>query len=392
MQALVISPDPGIARQLEKVLTAIGGVTVCQTLNDYPALPQLPGSLRSQAIDVVFLSFAEVDKAVQIVKFLDQEAEGVQTIAFDRESDSASLRESMRVGIREFLVAPFEEHAARECLSRTRDLLARHRPTYAATDEIFAFMPSKPGVGTSTLALNIGAALGKKLGGRALLADFDLGCGMIRFMLKLTNEHSVMDALEHSMHLDERLWRDLVTHTGTLDVLHAGNINPTFQVAPERIASLLSFARRLYGAVCFDLPGNLDQLTIEVLKETKRIFLVCTPEVSSLHIARQKLAFLRKYELAGRVEVLLNRDKPKAAFSVEGVQQVLGMPVRCSFPNDYMGVTRAMTEARVVDAGSELGRQIQKFADSLSEKSREPEPRPAGRKFLDFFSIPRTAA
>jgi pilus assembly protein CpaE len=390
MQALIISPDRDLARRLEQVLAGIGGVTVCQTLDDYPALPQLPGSLRSQAIDVVFLSFAEVDKAVQIVKFLDHEAEGVQTIAFDRESDSASLRESMRVGIREFLVSPFEELAVQESVNHTQELLARHRPTYNATDEIFAFMPSKPGVGTSTLALNIGAALGRKLGGRTLLADFDLGCGMIRFMLKLDNERSVMDALENAMKLDEPLWRSLVTPTGTLDILHAGNINPTLQVDPERISSLISFVRRLYGTVCFDLPGNLDQLTMEVLKETRRIFLVCTPEVSSLHIARQKLAFLSKYDLAGRVEILLNRDKAKSAFSAEGVRETLGMPVRWSFPNDYVGVTRAVTEARSVDAASELGRQIQKFADWLIEKPHVVESRPAGRKFLDFFSIPRT--
>ena len=46
---------------------------------------------------------------------------------------------------------------------------------------------------------------------RVLLSDFDLSSGMLRFMLKLTNEFSVPDAISRVGDMDENLWPQLVT-------------------------------------------------------------------------------------------------------------------------------------------------------------------------------------
>ncbi len=64
--------------------------------------------------------------------------------------------------------------------------------------------------------------------------------------------------------------------------------------------------------------------------------LVCTPEVASLHLAKEKLAFLKSVDLHGRVSVLLNRVHRKAVLGAEKVQDLLGVPVFRSFSNDYL--------------------------------------------------------
>ena len=46
---------------------------------------------------------------------------------------------------------------------------------------------------------------------RVLLSDFDLNSGMMRFLLKLENSHSVPEACEHADEMDENLWPQLVT-------------------------------------------------------------------------------------------------------------------------------------------------------------------------------------
>ena len=51
------------------------------------------------------------------------------------------------------------------------------------------------------------------------LGDFDLNSGMVRFMLKLKNTYSVVDAAERSLDIDENFWPQLVTSIGALDVL-----------------------------------------------------------------------------------------------------------------------------------------------------------------------------
>ena len=72
---------------------------------------------------------------------------------------------------------------------------------------------------------------------RVLLSDFDLNSGMMRFMLKLQNEYSVLDAVENSLRMDEDLWPQLVTSFGKLDVLHAGRVNPNLRIEGPQIRS-----------------------------------------------------------------------------------------------------------------------------------------------------------
>jgi len=133
-----------------------------------------------------------------------------------------------------------------------------------------------------------------------LLTDFDLNSGMVRFMLKLDNSYCVTDAAEHSLDMDESLWPTMVTTLDKLDVLHAGKLNPDFRVEPTQIRHLMEFMRRNYGALCFDLSGNLERYSLEIMHESKRIFLVCTPEIPSLHLAREKYMYLKQLDLADR--------------------------------------------------------------------------------------------
>jgi phosphoribosylformylglycinamidine synthase len=46
-----------------------------------------------------------------------------------------------------------------------------------------------------------------------------------------------------------------------------------------------------------DLSGNLERYSIEIMQDCKRIMLVCTPEIPSLHLAREKINFLKTLDL-----------------------------------------------------------------------------------------------
>jgi Flp pilus assembly CpaE family ATPase len=206
-------------------------------------------------------------------------------------------------------------------------------------------------------------------------------------MLKLQNEYSVTDAVEHSMHVDEHVWPQLVTTLDDLDVLHAGRINPNIRIETAQIRALVDFTRRNYQALCFDLSGNLERYSLEIMQEAKRVLLVCTPEIASLHQAREKLHFLKALDLESRVSVILNRCQKKPLFTQKQVEEILGLSVIKMFPNDYHGVNQAMTAGSFVDAKSDLGRSIEKFAFDLLD--RRAAPPPAERhKFLEFFAVP----
>ena len=391
MRSIIISPDHELGRRLTAALEATGLVEVDRTLDHYPTAIELVRTLRALATDVVFINFESLKEGLETVRNLEADGSQRQVVGFQSHAGTAVLRETMRAGVREFLADPFEPKAVLESMQSIKTLLQQRPAVYESTNQVFSFLPSKAGVGASTIAVNVSGALARRANTRVLLSDFDLSSGMLRFMLKLTNEFSVPDAISRIGDMDENLWPQLVTMVAGMDVLHAGRINPSYRIDPAQVANLVAFIRRAYQVVCFDLSGNLEKYSIELMQESKRILLVCTAEIPSLHLAREKLAFLRDMGLSARVSVVLNRVRKNPLFSQTQVEELLGQPVVRAFSNDYMAVNQAVEEGKLLDSTSELGQSFAEFAAQLMD---QPEVKQAAskRRFLDYFRPAPTLA
>jgi len=390
LRAIVICPDIELNAKLDTVLSEIGIVTITRVMDRYPNGVELVRFLRAHAPQVVFISTESMNHTTGIVHDIEKNTPGVQVVAIGRSADPQLLLELMRSGIREYAAFPFDRNMLTEALARIRGVLDAKPAYIESTDQVFSFLPSKAGVGTSTVALNAAVALSRLPNSSVLLADFDLNSGMQRFMLKLDNKHSVTDAAEHAFHMDEALWPQMVTAVDKLDVLHAGRLNPDFRIESAQISHMLDFMRRNYRVVCFDLSGNLERYSLEIMHESKKIFLVCTPEIPSLHLAREKYLYLKQLDLHERVCVLLNRCQKRPLITPEQIEQLLGVPVSMTFSNDYQGVHRALTFGRWVEPASELGKQFSLLAQSMLEN--RPHPIDNRKRFIEFFSVPNKLA
>lgn len=385
LKGAIICVDEELSEQLERSIFELGGVGIVRTMSRYPTANELVRMLRASAPEVLFLSIESLSRALEIVSAAEAQVPGIQVVAINRSADPQTLLEVMRTGIREYLSPPFQRQQLYEALIRVKEALER-RPIQAEhSNLVFSFIPSKPGVGTTTIATNAAVAVSKQPDQRSLLIDADLNSGMVRFLLQLDNNYSLLDAAERSFNMDENIWPQLVTTIGNLDVLHSGKLNPELRVEPTHVRHILDFARRNYKAVFLDLSGNFERYSIEAMQDSKRIFLVATPEIPSLHLAREKLAYLRSLELGERVSILLNRCQKRAVINPAQVQDLLGQSVAMTFANDYQGVHRALTAGKPVDPGSDLGRQFAQLAQFLLDKKAPVNEK--GRSLAEYLSI-----
>jgi len=384
LRAICICPDQKLTAELQAALASMP-VALVRLLEHYPAAPELSRLLRSLMPEVILLSVQDLEAAAEVAGEVEAQSPGVQILAVGPASAPDVLLAMMRAGVREFLPSPFQEDAVRLAIFRAREAAKRAPRATNFTDHVFSFLPSKAGVGTTTTALNISVALAEIPKTSVLLADFDLTSGLIGFMLKLDPKYSVASAAENAFRLDENLWRQLVSNSGALDVLPVGRIEPGFHLDPPQIRSLLDFARRHYQAICLDLSGNLEDYSVETMSESERIFLVCTSELPSLHLARQKVSYLRSVELEDRVQVILNRSTKRDVVSAGEVEKLLGLPVYAILPNDYKRVHVAVASGKPVEAESELGKRYRAEAEGMLSANK---PAAATRKrFVEYFSI-----
>jgi pilus assembly protein CpaE len=385
LRAISVCPDKQLSDLLHAALTKAEGVTVVGTIERYPSQAELSRLLRSATPDVVFVSLQSLEEALAVARGVDGHFSGIQVVAVHDSCDSRLLLEVMRAGVREFLHPPFHLPALREALLRIHNLLKQKPREWDDTDLVFTFLPAKAGVGASTIALNFSVALSDMPETRVLLADFDLNSGIIGFLLKLDSQYSLAHAAESASRLDDSLWPQLVSTIGQLDVIPSGRINVGFRIEPAQIRHLLEFARRHYRVVCTDFSGNLEKYSVEVMHESKLIFLVTTPELPALHLAREKLSYLRSIDLEDRVAVLLNRAVRRSAVDVSEVEKLLGLSVCMTLPNDYDTVQKAVSEGKPVGRHTSLGKCFQRLAESLAGgKQNSVETK---RRFVEYFSL-----
>lgn len=388
LRGIIICPDIELSEKLQKLLGDVGYVHITRSLEHYPPSLELIRVLRAHAPQVIFLAVESIPKAIEVVRETEKATPGVQFVALGRQCDSQVLLDVMRVGIREFASLPFDRVTVQESLIRIDAAIEANPPSFETANHVFAFLPSKAGSGTSTIALNAAVAMSRLPKIKVLLSDFDLNSGMVRFMLKLDNPYGVTDATENAQRMDESLWPPLISSIDNLDVLHAGRLNPDIRIEPNQVRHLLDFMRRNYQSLCFDLSGNLEKYSLEIMHEAKTIFLVCTPEIPSLHLAREKYLYLKQLDLQDRIFVLLNRCEKRSIISPHQIEELLGLPVHMTFPNDYQGVHRALTLGKAVETSGELGKQFSLLAQTMMDQKPPASSKAEGKKsFLEYFSV-----
>ena len=384
IRAAIICPDQDLAAQLQEALAAFRNVGVARVLHQYPNDARLPAFLRAALPDLIFLSVECLADAKEVALSIETQLPGTPIVAVNRTSDGAAMLEILRAGAKDFLALPFDMKNMEAMLRRVESLLARKPESKMAEAPLFAFLPAKAGAGATTIAVNTSLALARTPDTRPLLIDLDLNSGLVEFMLSLKPQFSVTDAAENAPDMDESLWARIVSSVGSLDVLPAGAPRTGFRIEDSQIRRILEFARRNYGAVSVDLSGMMEKYCLEVLRHTTQIFLVCTPEIASMHLACAKLRDLRELDLEERVSILLNRsENSHRSIPLSDMEDLFKKKVFLTLPNAYETTRQAAVNGKPVVATSELGMSFTKLARIMIPSAEAPAQQRRG--ILDLF-------
>lgn len=317
LSSVFIGPDRVLTSQLLLAFEELGGIAVLRDLAQYPQDHEAIRMVRSIAPKLICLGLSDKDRSFALIELLQSEFPGIRIAVFNDTVEPQLLLKLMQHGIRKYIAPPFEADQLAEVLIRLRDAALKNPITTPTTNLVYSFLPSKPGPGTTTPAIHTAVAMSKFPDAHSLLMDLDLNSGLLRFLLKLDNEHTILEAAQHATAMDESLLPQLVCPVGNLDVIYTVRITPGIRVEGEQVRALIDYARKQYKAICVDLSGNMERYSMEIMQESKTIFIVCTPEIPSLHLAREKFQFLKAEGLDDKVKFLLNRQSKSALLQLD---------------------------------------------------------------------------
>jgi pilus assembly protein CpaE len=206
----------------------------------------------------------------------------------------------------------------------------------AAPGRLIVVFSTKGGVGKSTIATNVAAAMARSLDDPVSLMDADLQFGDISVMLGIPPDHTVVDAAAAIHYADPELMRNLVTrHETGLMVLPAPS-EPTMAagIAPDEMIAVCGGLQAISGYVLVDTPTNFDDTTLGLLEAADDVLLVGSmdiPSVKNLKIGMQALDLV---SIAGpKLRLVLNRANAQVKLDVREIEHVLGL--KASFPIPY---------------------------------------------------------
>lgn len=294
---------------------------------------------------------------------LDQVGELVRTegrvgaVLVVAQPDASLLRAVVRAGIAD--VIPFErihddlrvaiDELAHE-LAASAEVVPEPAPAVmpvSAAGRVVGVFSPKGGVGKSTVAVNLAAALASRTDQRVVLVDADLQFGDVGVMLRLNPEHSLLEAIGAGDQLDPVLLESLLLKDARsgLSVL-AAPTDPTqgAKITPQQVSNLVGRLRDMGAIAVVDMPSLLDDIVLQLLAESDDIVYVIGTDVPAVKNARLGLQALELVQIPlSRVMLVLNRADTRVQLPPRDVEKVLEMRLDFSLPSDDL-VVRSVNE------------------------------------------------
>lgn len=376
--ALVIHSSADRAPLLRALVADTGQLLVMREYLSVPSSYELSRIMNSLGPDIVVLDFSGGREALDSAILIRQWSPGTAVIGFGGTSDLTIL--ARQVG---FSAIPGSESNTESLRDAIRE--AMHRDQGGVEQCLLSFLPSKAGSGASTLVLNTAVALVRRCNKRVLVLDADLRSGILAIMLNITPDASIQFLLAAASELDQFVWKNSVNTVAGVDFLLSSRSLDSNPPEWAHYFRLLNFARERYDAILVDLPELVNPATVELVRRSRMVFPVCTPEIPSLKLTQHRCQELERWQVASeRIGVLLNRYQ-KGDPAAQEIGRLLGRQVTHTFPNDYADVKAAVANGVPVAPHTRLGRAYDDFALQLVDATVAKEPTFAG-KLKGLFS------
>ena len=279
------------------------------------------------------------------------------------------MLESMRAGVTEAIPEPLTSAAIQAAIGR----VMVHQ-TVPVQSRVYAVIGAKGGVGATTIAVNLAAALARVLDD-ALLVDLNFAAGDAGVFLGVEPRFTIAEALENTHRLDEAFLRGLVVRSRAgLDLLGSSPRIAPGTIEGVRLRMLLEFVTRYYHAVVLDVP-RMDASLLGSLDSATGIFVVVNHELPTLRSAHRLVTSLRQ-RYGDRVGVVVNRSDKSAEIGVEDIEKTVGLKIAHVFPNDYRQAVAAINKGQPL-AESQQGRLPESFHAFARQLAGPSAPGPA---------------
>jgi pilus assembly protein CpaE len=200
-------------------------------------------------------------------------------------------RELIRSGVSEYVVAPI---SMADIVTVISGIFVD--PEAAPVGKSIAFVGAKGGVGSSTIAHNVGWAMSNLFSSEVVVADLDLAFGTANINFDQDPAQGIAEAVFAPERIDEvyldRLLAQCAEHLSLLAA--PSTLDRVYDFDPEAFDQIIDIAQRTAPHVVLDVPHIWTGWTKSVLAHADEVVIVATPELANLRNSKNLVDMLKK--------------------------------------------------------------------------------------------------
>ena len=298
-------------------------------------------------IVIVFGPSYSAAAGLKEVQKLTRSRPEVAAIMVVQELSTQMLQQALRAGVRDVVAAPAETGQLIEAIDRAAETISISPVAPAGEPEPLAdqgrmicVFSTKGGAGKSVVASNLAIVLAQKSKAPVVLVDADLQFGDAAVMLKLTPQHTVVDAVSAINRLDTQLMQSLlVRHDPSGLLVLPAPVEPAFadQVSGTDMVRIVNILRSFCSYVVIDTPAHFNDVVLALLEESDDILLISGMDIPNIKNVKLGLQTLRLLNIpVTKLKLVLNRSNSKVKLDIGEVERTLQMKADALIPSDIL--------------------------------------------------------
>jgi len=326
-----------------------------------------------------------VDEIERLAEVCDS---STKVLIVGRVNDVELYRELIRRGVSEYLVAPLNPLHVIEVISGLYTA-----PEAAPIGRIVTMLGCRGGVGSSTLAHNVGWCIAERLNINTTIIDLDLPFGTSGLDFNEEASQGVAEALSAPERLDDVLLDRLLTKAGEHLSLFTSPamIDRQYETSPAAYEAVLDAVRRMTPCVIVDLPHAWAPWVRQTLLSSDDIVIVATPDLASLRNGKSIVDMVKQSRPNDPPpRLILNQvGQPKRPeIPTRDFATTIGIEPALVLPYDPAVYGLAANNAQMLmqaKPGSPTADGIQALAEILTGRSNQKEEAKNAMPFASMF-------
>jgi pilus assembly protein CpaE len=350
IRAIILNTNEDIAVELRSQFLAIDGLKIVAEL-DEPAL--FDNAIKQFPAELVIINLdSNPEELMQAAAQIIGTYPDLTLFAVSDSANPQMILQAMRNGFREYLVRPIDVKQLSEAVGRINKLST----SQPASGKLICVFGAVGGIGTTTLATNLGCELAQFEKTSAVVVDLDMHFGHVSTMLDLTPQFTIADLCQTLDSIDpSMIEKALLKHACGVQVLARPlHFNQAEQISAANIATVINTLCGMFDYVICDGPDRTSAVRPGVLDlaDTTLITLNLTvPAVRNIDRINHALAE-SGYNL-DRTKLILSRfTHENNTLSIEDVETSLNRKINYTIPE----------EAKVLSAAINTGQPLMEFA------------------------------